>query len=63
MTPPLPILKVDFPVERNEDQELICLLCNREKCEWALTLKATGRQVRIGIHDICAARYAVRGNG
>ena len=43
MTSPLPILKVDFPVERNEDQELICLLCNREKCEWALTLKAAGR--------------------
>lgn len=49
-----PPLTITVPVSANEDTEITCLFCRRERpCEYAIKLHRPGETALVGIHDEC----------
>ena len=61
-TPKRQFVKLQMPLTHNADEELMCILCAQRECEYAIELSGGGRKVQLGIHEGCAARYAVEGS-
>ena len=47
-----------FFLEHNEDEEITCFFCKREKCEQSFTVRAGGEVRIIGVHNGCVDSHA-----
>ena len=53
--------EVSFPIVSCDDPTLTCIVCNHNKCEWAILVRGPGRRVLSGIHADCAKQGTTTG--